>query len=278
MVDPARPEPPLGNLEAPAAAEDDIALRHPHIMEADVHMAMRRVVVAEDAHGADDLDARGVQGHENLRLAVVPRRAGVGHHHDDHDLATRVAGAGDVELLAVDHPFAAVEHRCSGDVGGVGGGHGGLGHGESRADFAGEQRREPPLLLFLGAETLEHFHVAGVRGAAIHRLRGEPAAAHDFSEVRVFEIADAGSALAFGQEKVPQALVPSFLFQAIEDFILPRRMRPALAHIDLGEIFPLQRLDLVADEAADFFADFDQIFGQSQIHDVFSCASKYALT
>ena len=35
---------------------------------------------------------------------------GAGLHHGDHDLAAGVAGAGDVVLLAVDHPLVAVEH------------------------------------------------------------------------------------------------------------------------------------------------------------------------
>ena len=65
-------------------------------------------------------------------------RAGLDHH--DHDLAARVAGAGDVVLLAVDDPLVAVALGRAGDVAGVGGGHVGLGHGEGRADLAGQER------------------------------------------------------------------------------------------------------------------------------------------
>jgi len=61
-----------------------------------VHVAVRCVVVAEHVHRPDDLDARRAHRHEDLRLLLV----GVGVrgrlHHDDHDLAARVAGARDV--------------------------------------------------------------------------------------------------------------------------------------------------------------------------------------
>ena len=52
MMDAAGPEPALRDLEAPALAEDQIVLRHADIVEADVHMAVRRVVVAIDASSA----------------------------------------------------------------------------------------------------------------------------------------------------------------------------------------------------------------------------------
>ena len=93
------------------------AVGHADVVEAQVHVAVRGVVLAEHVHRPEDLDARRVHRHEDLRLALVRRPVGAGLHHDDHDLAARVAGAGDVVLLAVDHPLVAVEHgpaaRCS---------------------------------------------------------------------------------------------------------------------------------------------------------------------
>ena len=73
-------------------------------------MTVRRVVLAEHLHRADDLDTGRVHRHQDLRLALVRRRVGVGLHHHDQDLAARVAGAGRSVLLAVDDPLVAVAH------------------------------------------------------------------------------------------------------------------------------------------------------------------------
>ena len=79
--------------------------------------------------------------------------------------------------------------------------------------------------------------------------------------MRVFQVADARPALAFGQEEIPQAPGARLLLQAAKDFVLPRRMGPAVAHVDLGQVFPFDRFDLLADKIADFFSYFDQMFG-----------------
>ena len=47
VVDAARPEPALRDLEAAAFAEQDVGRRHAHVLERDLHVAVRRVVVAE---------------------------------------------------------------------------------------------------------------------------------------------------------------------------------------------------------------------------------------
>src|SRR5207344_3319022 len=68
MMDTARPEPDLRNLEPAAFAEQDVVLRHANIVEAQMHVAARRVVVPEYVHRSKDLDAGRVLWHENLRL------------------------------------------------------------------------------------------------------------------------------------------------------------------------------------------------------------------
>jgi hypothetical protein len=50
MMDAPRPEPSLGDLEAAPAAEHERILRHAHVAKTDMHVAMRRVVVAIDLH------------------------------------------------------------------------------------------------------------------------------------------------------------------------------------------------------------------------------------
>jgi hypothetical protein len=87
---PARPEPQLRDLEAPAFAEQHVLLRHPDIVEAQMHVAARGMVVPEHVHRADDLDAGRVLWHQDLRLLLARRRVRVGLHHHDHDLAAGI--------------------------------------------------------------------------------------------------------------------------------------------------------------------------------------------
>src|SRR3954467_1185049 len=65
-------------------------------------------------------------------------------------------------------------------------------------------RWAPALPLGLTAELGEHLHVAGVRGGAVQRGRGDRrAAAGELGERGVLQIGQAGAVLA-GQEEVPQ--------------------------------------------------------------------------
>ena len=66
--------------------------------------------------------------------------------------------------MAVYHPGVAVAHRIGLQQGGVGAGSVGLGHGESRAQLAGQQRFHPALLLLLVAADGQQFGVARVGG------------------------------------------------------------------------------------------------------------------
>ena len=172
VVDAARAEASLGYLETAAGAEDDIVLRHPHIVEALVHMAVGRIVHGKHVHGPDIFKAGGVDGHQYLRLLQVLGSVGIGLHHHDHDLAAGVAGAGHIVLLAIDDPLVAVQHRAGTDIGGIRGGHPGLGHGVGGADLAVHQRLQPLLLLGLAAVFVQHLHIAGVGGGAVEHLRG----------------------------------------------------------------------------------------------------------
>ena len=57
MVDAAGTEPPLGDLEAAPAPQDHRVLGHAHVGEADVHVAVRRVVRAVNVQRPQDFDA-----------------------------------------------------------------------------------------------------------------------------------------------------------------------------------------------------------------------------
>src|SRR5262249_11154966 len=111
VMNAAGPKPDLRDLEAPAFAKQDVLLRHAHIVEADVHVPTWRVIMAEHLHRFDDLDAGRVSRNEDLRLLSARRSIGIGFHHHNHDLATRIASAGDVVFLAVDYVRVAFEPR-----------------------------------------------------------------------------------------------------------------------------------------------------------------------
>ena len=57
----------------------------------------------EYAKGSHKCYAGGIAGYEDGGVLTVPGFFGIGFTHDEHDLAARVDGAGDV-------PFASVEH------------------------------------------------------------------------------------------------------------------------------------------------------------------------
>src|SRR6267154_1627196 len=88
VVDPARAEPGLGDGEPAALLVGQVGGGHSHVGEADLGVpAVRRVVVAEQAHAAADADAGGVPGYQDHRLLPVPFGARVGLAHHDEDLA-----------------------------------------------------------------------------------------------------------------------------------------------------------------------------------------------
>jgi hypothetical protein len=75
VMDAARAEAHLRNLEAAAFAEQDVLLRHADIVQLDVHVAARRVVVAEHMHRPEDLHAGRVHRDQDLRLLELRRGA-----------------------------------------------------------------------------------------------------------------------------------------------------------------------------------------------------------
>ena len=151
-------------------------------------MAAGRVEEAHRAQHPLDLHAGRVERHGDHRVAVVAVGVGVGEPHEDRDAAVGVPDAGAPPLAPVEHHFIAVEGRGRLHVRGVRGGDVGLGHAERRADLAGEQRRQPALVLLGGAEVQQHLHVAGVRRVAVADLARDQRAAHPLGERRVLDV------------------------------------------------------------------------------------------
>ena len=258
MVDAAGTEAALRNLEAAALAEQQVFLRHAHIGEDHFGGAVGHAVEAEDRQRTLDLDAGRVHRHEDHRLLLVAVRiARIALAHEDADLAARVGGVGRVPLVAVDDVVVAIAHDRALDIGRVGGGHRRLGHGETGADFARQQRLQPFLLVGFRAVALQHLHIAGVGRVTIEDLGRQMRAAHDFAERGVFEIGEAGAAVAVGQEEVPETLRLGERLQLLDDGInLPG---PEFFHFAIVAGFV--RVDVVVHEAFELALDFEDALG-----------------
>ncbi|MCY1425178.1 hypothetical protein D9M71_409610 [compost metagenome] len=203
VVDAARAEAALGDLEATALAQQHVLVGHAHVLEQHFSVAMGGVVVTEYRQRAEDLHAGSVSGHQDHRVLLVARCVRVGQAHEDHHLAARVAGTGGPPFAAVDDPLVTLAHGAGFHVGGIGRRHARLGHGEGRTDLATQQRFQPPALLFFVAVAHQHFHVAGIRRGAVERLRSQQGTPHDLGQRCVFHVGQAGAVFGFRQEQVP---------------------------------------------------------------------------
>ena len=262
MVNATRAEAALGNLEATSLAEQHVVVRHPHVVEQHLGVAMGGVVVTEHRQRAQHLDPGGIHRHQDHRVLLVARRLRVGQAHEDHHLAARVAGAGGPPLAAVDHPLIALAHGAGFHVGGIRGGHARLGHGEGRADLAAEQRLQPLLLLRLVAIAHQHLHVAGVRRGAVERLGADQRAAHDLGQRRVLGVAQPGAQLGVRQEQVPQSRRLRLGLELFHD----RGWLPAVALRHLLLEHGLGRVDMILHERGDAFTQILDLGGVGEIH------------
>src|SRR5919202_1333698 len=91
----------LRDGEALALAPDNVLRRDMDMVERDLGVAVRRVVVAEERERALDRHARRVERDEDHRLLLVARRLRIGAAHHDRDLAARIACAGTPPLAPV---------------------------------------------------------------------------------------------------------------------------------------------------------------------------------
>ena len=184
-------------------------------------------------------------------MLLVAAGLRVRHRHHDQYLAAMIAGAGNIGLLAVDDPAAVFEHGGRRDVGGVRRSDTRFRHCVGGANLSLEQGLEPFTLLFLRAEPLEHFHVAGVGGTAIEGFGSQVGASRLFGDIGVFDRRQAMTAIAVGQPEIPQSLFARLALQVFEDFLLPFVQRPALAVFDFGQELLFDGFDSFADKGPD---------------------------
>src|SRR5205814_3198423 len=203
MMDAAGAEAALGDLKAAPFAEQNVLNRHADILELDLGMAVRRVVIAEDGERPYDSYPGRVARHEDHRLLLVARCIGIGLAHQDKDLAARVHRARGPPLPGVDdiaRIALAADRRL--DVGRVGGRDSRLGHRKRRADLALEQWLQPALLLFLRAIADERYHIAGIGRRAVEDLGRDRRAAQDLAERRVAWGCQPGAEFSFRRAAV----------------------------------------------------------------------------
>ncbi len=223
VMDAARTETALRDLEAAAFAEQDVFLRHANVFQQNLGVTVRRVVKAKHRQHLLHLDAGGIERNEDLRLRLVLRRIRIGLAHQDRDLAAGIADARRPPFAAVDDVVIAILFDAGFDIGRVRRRNCRFRHQEGGADLAVHQRPQPLPLLLLGAVADEHFHVAGIGSGAIEHLRGPGDATHLFRQQRIFEVGQSRTTefVVFMRirrhEHVPEAFGLRLLLQVLED-------------------------------------------------------------
>ena len=120
MVDAARAEAPLGNLETAAFAQQHIGDGDTHVLHLDFHVPVRGIVITEHRQVTDDVHTRRIVGHQHHRLLRVTIGFEIGLAHHDRHFAARIAEARRPPFAAVDDVFVAIAFNAGFDVGRVG--------------------------------------------------------------------------------------------------------------------------------------------------------------
>ncbi len=268
-MDAARSEAALRDLEAAALAEDHVVGRHAHVIEHDLGMAVRRVVVAEHAEHALDAHAGRIERHEDHRLLAMALRIRIGLAHDDRDPAARIADAGRPPFAPGDDVVPALAPDRGLDVGRIRRRDLRLGHQERRADVAREQGLEPPRLLLGRAVAVQHLHVPGVGRGAVEHFRREGHPPHLLREQRVGEVRQPRAAIlrrvVMGrgwQEQVPEPGGARPRLQLLDE----RDRLPALARRDLARVALDVRRHVLRHEGADPVAPGGLFRRRGEIH------------
>ena len=108
VMDAARTEAALGNLETAALAKQHVLLGYPHVGELHLTMTMRRIVIAENRQRPHDINSRCFHRNQDHRLLAIRFGIGISLTHKDKDFAARITGSGDPPFVAVDDPFIAL--------------------------------------------------------------------------------------------------------------------------------------------------------------------------
>ena len=164
VVDTARAQTSLSDGESGPALTEERILGHPHVLEVDHCVAtLVTVIEAENRRGPHQRHAGSAERHEDETVPLALRRIGVRDAHDERNPAVGPPGRRRPPLAPVEDPLVAVVLDGQVDVAGIRAGHGRLRHREARAELAGQERLEPPILLLGCPIPRQDLHVAGVR-------------------------------------------------------------------------------------------------------------------
>ena len=248
MVDAARTEASLRDFETASLAKEDAACGHAHVVEHDLHVTVRGVVVTEHGQRAHARDAFGIGGNEDHRLLGVLRGVRVGLAHDDVEGAARVARPRRPPFAAADDVIVAVAPDAALHVGGVARCDIRLRHQKRRTNLAAQQRFEPLSLLLDGGVALQRLHVAGVGRIAVEDFRGPGHLSHDLAQRRVFDVGQPRTVPGIGQKQVPQSRLLRERLEALDDLRRLPRVAITARDLDLFEIALFVRKNMLVEE------------------------------
>src|SRR5208282_109277 len=228
-------EPALGDFETASRSGDDVVERYPDISEANLTVTEGRVVGAKHRHHTLDLDARSIERHQNHGMTLVLRGRSIGDAHEDEQPAMRVADPGTPPFQAVEDDMVSLDEGGRLHVRGIRRSHAGLRHAERGTNLAGQQRREPAILLRRRTILHQHFHIAGIGRVAVENLGGDRGATGDFRQGRILYIGEADAVLPVGKKQVPQAGCTRLRLQSLHN----RRLLPAAP---VGKVLQLRAI------------------------------------
>ena len=108
VMDASRAKTSLGNFKSTPFTQKHVRCGHAHVLELDLAMPVRCIVVSHDGEHAMHGDTRRVRRHQDHRLLFIGFRVRIVLRHEDDDLAARIADPRCPPLAAVKDVFVTV--------------------------------------------------------------------------------------------------------------------------------------------------------------------------
>src|ERR1700736_5032920 len=234
-MQPARPEPRLGDEKCAALLADTIAHRNAHAVKA--HLAMSsRIVEPVHLQLAYHRDARSVDGHEHEGVAQVALGIRVAQAHEQDHACVRVGSTAGPPLASRDDVLVAVAFDPTRQLRGIRAGDVRFGDTDAGADLACEQQLQPLLLLLGRAELSQHLHISGVGRRTVDGLRCYRTPTGDLGQRRVLNVGESRTEALVRHEQVPQPAPASLRLELLH------HRRDAMRHRGWRELAPVPLL------------------------------------
>ena len=136
MVNATRAKASLRNLKTPAFAQDQGVGRNVNVGKANVHVAVRRVIMTINLHGAQHLNPRRFCVDDKHAVLGVAWRVGISACHHDVNSASRITGPTCPPFLTIQCVAAIVVLFCpQRNIGGITTGDRWFGHQIGATNF-----------------------------------------------------------------------------------------------------------------------------------------------